>query len=340
MTVPPNENRINLQHLLKLMGPHGLFEHALFREPRLEHGYCTDDNARAVVITAAMEDAAADAIFDRCLRFVADAFTPEGFRNRRSSSGDWLDGLGSEDAHGRAVWGLGVAARYDRLPPELLPTFDVACLRPLTAPRAIAYALLGATAAVDHVDAAPAARAAIARLGGALPAVRPGSWPWPEDRLTYANARIPQAMILVGQTTGDRLIRNIGLHLLDWLVKVETGPEGFSFTPVAGRGPGETGPAFDQQPIEAWAMADACETAALATGGAAWRTHALRAFEWFHGRNDVGVAMYDPATGAGYDGLEADGANLNCGAESTLSALGAAQVRERLLAVPATVAAL
>lgn len=321
---------MNLTHLRNLMGPHGLFEHALYRRPRPEHGYCTDDNARALVVTAGLRGPDADDVFQRCLAFVAAGWTPRGWRNRMSADGDWTDELGSEDCHGRAIWGLGVATRHRRLPSAMLPIFDEGLQRRLVAPRAIAYALLGAVAALESPEASEAARRGIALLSRMLPPVRPGAWMWPEQRLTYDNARIPQAMMLVGEATDDPLLRSVGIELLDWLVQVEWRGDRFSFTPTAGRGPDETGPAFDQQPIEAWAMAEACETAAELTDDTGWLERAEAAVEWFHGRNDVGVALYAPDTGAGYDGLEPDGVNRNCGAESTLAALAAQAVGARL----------
>ena len=125
-----------------------------------------------------------------------------------------------------------------------------------------------------------------------------------------------------------------GLDLLEWLIKTETGERDFSFTPVGGRGPDESGPAFDQQPIEAWAMADACLRAISVDGGSLWDIGLAAAAGWFLGRNDTGALLYDHSTGAGYDGLEAAGINLNRGAESTLSALGALQAGHRLGVAP------
>lgn len=312
------------------MGPHGLFEHALYREPRIEHGYCTDDNARALVVTAGVSGDEADSIFERCLEFVAAGWTSRGWRNRMNADGRWTDQLGSEDCHGRAIWGLGVAARHGRLPQALHSIFDGGMQRRLIAPRAVAYSLLGAVAALGSSDLGESARRGVALLTRALPPVRPGVWMWPEQRLTYDNARIPQAMMLVGDATDDPIIRSLGLDLLDWLVTVEWRGDHFSFTPTSGRGLGESGPGFDQQPIEAWAMAEACETAADLTADSLWIERAKAAVEWFHGRNDVGVSLYDPETGAGHDGLEPEGVNLNCGAESTLAALAARAVGERL----------
>lgn len=320
---------INLDHLERLLGPHGLFEHAKLRAPRPEHGYCTDDNTRVLVVTAGLDTPAAGRVFERCLEFVVRAHTPAGWHNRLSHEGRWLDDRGPEDSHGRVVWGLGEAARHGRLSKDLVPLFEEAACRPLHHLRSVSYALLGAVAALG-TPADAAARRALDLHVPSLPPVRSGEWRWPEPRLTYDNARVPQAMLVAGAAIGERSIRDAGLALLEWLVQVESGGRGFSFTPVGGRGPGERGPAFDQQPIEAWGMAEACEEAARIGGDPVWWERAVSAADWFRGRNDVGVALHDLETGAGYDGLEQGGINLNCGAESTLSALGAELVRGRI----------
>lgn len=324
--------QVNLAHLQTLSGPHGLFEHAVMAKPRVSHGYTTDDNGRCLVITAGMTSSQGRVLFERSLDFLARGFTPRGWRNRMAADGRWLDRLGSEDAHGRAVWGLGHAAKQGNLPRELHSMLNDALGRPLTAPRAVAYALIGASGALAVDQLRDAARHALADLTPVLPRPRPGPWEWPEDRLTYDNARIPQAMILAGDATGDLGLTDLGLDLLRWLVETEWAGDHFSFTPVGGRGRGETGPAFDQQPLEAWAMADACLLAADLTGDVWWSERAVSAVGWFGGENDGGVVMYDPVTGACFDGLEADGVNRNCGSESTLAALAAMRLLPRLKA--------
>ena len=133
-----------------------------------------------------------------------------------------------------------------------------------------------------------------------------------------------------GRALGDEALVSEGLRLLDWLVGVEHGENGFSFTPVGGRGPESLSPGFDQQPIEAWAMADACLLAFEIEGGERWATATEDAAMWVMGRNDTHGVLYDPATGAGFDGLEADGVNQNRGAESTLAVLGALDALRRL----------
>lgn len=309
----------NLAHLIALTGPHGLFEHAEHATPRVAHGYCTDDNARALVVLAGMNRAHAPD-FEPYLGLTVAGRVPGGWHNRMSPGGEWIDRRGSDDAHGRALWGLGavLAAGVDTVADTFIAGLDFESHHA----RPNAYAVLGGVEAyrsglVDGVERF------VAEVAARLPRRSVGHWAWPEPALVYDNARLPEALIRAGSVLGDPGMAEHGLALLDWLVDVERGPTGFSFTPVGGRRPGETGPAFDQQPLEAWAMADACLAAAEADPGGPWLARLEDAVMWFLGRNDVGVALYDPATGAGFDGLEVDGVNRNRGAESTLSALGA-----------------
>jgi hypothetical protein len=174
-------------------------------------------------------------------------------------------------------------------------------------------------AGLDEVDGPT-----IERMAARLPRGkwdRP-EWPWPEPALTYDNARLPEALMAAGEALEDPSMETDGLRLLEWLVGVETGAYGFSFTPVGGRRLGDPQPAFDQQPLEAWGMADATMRAHALTGDGRWSDLAELALAWFFGANDTGDSLYDPVSGAGFDGLTADGPNLNRGAESTLAALG------------------
>jgi hypothetical protein len=193
--------------------------------------------------------------------------------------------------------------------------------------RAVAYAALGAVAVIGTMPSRRGAQSVVDNAAavlypniGLLPGPTPGpTWPWPERRLTYANALIPEACLAVAAAHGDGPRVAEALALLEWLVEHQRRDRWFSFTPVGGQGPGEATPGFDQQPIEAWAMADACARAYAHTGDQRWAAEVARAAAWFTGDNDVGVTMFDPATGGGFDGLEAEGVNLNQGAESTLA---------------------
>ena len=314
--------QLPLDHLRRLTGPYGLFEHARFESPRLEHGYTVDDNARAVVLlsTAGLTDLEE---YIRYLQFVLSARSELGWHNRMSAAGVWTDAVGPDDTIGRAFWALGAASSAGLDQKQIIEGLDALSNFTSSYLRANCYALLGAAETMRAGVMVDAMAAFIAATCDLVHLAKSRQWPWPESRLTYDNARIPQALIVAGSALGDDLMVDRGLGLLEWLVEIETGTNGFSFTPVAGRSLGEKGPAFDQQPLEAWAMADACAAAAEVTGHPSWRHATIEAGMWFHGRNDVGATLFDPATGAGFDGLHREGVNQNRGAESTLSALGA-----------------
>jgi glycosyltransferase involved in cell wall biosynthesis len=308
-------------HLLSLSDGSGVFEHAKLTVPRREHGSCTDDVARALVAVMREPERCPELerLAETCLSFLERAQLPDGrFRNRRSPD--------SDDATGRALWAAGTAAAAATTPAQrerARRLLDCGAGFRSQWPRANAYATLGA------VEAGELPRAAARGLGSirADPA-----WPWPEPRLTYANAVLAEARIAAGVAFADERLLSVGLELLAWLVDVETRGEHFSFTPAGGWAPGEPRPDFDQQPIEAGAMADACARAFDATGDTVWAELTLLAAEWFLGRNDVGVLLLDSETGGSRDGLERDGVNENEGAESTIALITALQQARRVQA--------
>lgn len=320
-------------HLRHLTGEFGIWEHARFSEPRVEHGYCTDDNARALIVVCRQTDPGPELVDlgRKYLRFLEDAAMPDrGLHNRRDADGTWADDIGSDDSQGRAIWALGTAAAI--APDPTMRDTAAGLLAGLLdfsspSPRSNALAILGATA----YPGAEAATAAVARWCEVVAPDRSTGWPWPEPRLAYDNARIPESLIAAGGILDDRLTIDRGLELLHWLVNVETRERHFSFTPVGGWGPGETRPGFDQQPLEAAATADACARAYEVTGDRHWADLTVRAALWFTGENDTGVAVYDPDTGGGFDGLQRDGVNRNQGAESTIAALTTLQQAGRML---------
>ncbi|CAN5187727.1 glycosyl transferase [soil metagenome] len=323
-----DQRPIRLDHLRALGGRRGLFEHARYTRPRLEHGYCLDDNGRALVLVCRAESCHIpfpNTLRDRAFEYVMEASSPRVWRNRLSVDEVWETGA-SDDAVGRGMWGLGVAASW--WPEEEGRERASGRLRHALGfqsrwwhPRA--YALLGLTAAVRASDE-PALTEAIARHARHLPRPqRETSWMWPEPRLRYDNARLPEALIASGAVLEDSGLVDDGLALLRWLVGKELGQWGFSFAPTGGRGPEDRQPAYDQQPLEAWAMADAAVRALETTGDAEWLGVARLAASWFLGANDQGLKIYDNESGGCFDGLTGDGVNLNQGAESTLSALGA-----------------
>ena len=328
-------------HLLRISDDVGVFEHAKLTVPRPEHGYCTDDVARALVAimreprrAPALEQLAAT-----CLVFLERAQLPDGrFYNRLSVRRHWLDEAIVDDTVGRALWALGVASagamtREQRERARTL--FEAGAGFRTPSPRANAFAVLGAVELLATRPQHPVGRAwelleaATAGLGRLSP---DPDWPWPEARLAYANAVLPDARLAAGVALGDDRLVAEALDLLAWLVEVETNGDHFSFTPVGGWAPGSPRPGFDQQPLEAAAMADACARAFAVTGDPRWMVSGLRAAAWFLGANDVGVALLDAVSGGCKDGLMPDGANENQGAESTLALITALQQARRLQA--------
>jgi hypothetical protein len=297
------------------------------------HGYCTDDAARALIVVVRERgtNCQLNQLASIYLNFLSNAIRPDGrFNNRRGSgpNGTWLDEVGSDDATGRALWALGVAGTGDApgIRKAALSLFEQGTTFESGWPRANATAALGSAEVVRAQPGNTSARRLLERAATRLGTVsRTADWPWPEPRLAYENARLPQARIAAGQALGDDGLIAEGLTLVHWLLEVETTNGRFSFAPVGGWARDEPRPAFDQQPIEAGAMTDACAQAFAATGDLRWADACLRAAAWFLGENDVGVPLLDPATGGCHDGLEATGVNLNEGAESALALISALQ---------------
>ncbi|MFZ0013046.1 MAG: glycosyltransferase, partial [Acidimicrobiia bacterium] len=292
------------------------------------------DNARALVITAHEPTEDLTLLAEIYLGYVLDSRRPDGtFRNRRDSTGAWVGAPSSDDSQGRAWWGLGaIAAQASRgwMQEVSLEAFGSCAVFESPHLRANAYAALGAAEVVESAGSFQPAVDLLDRTTKMLTRASQAAIPWPEARLTYDNARIPEALLAAGLVLGDERRTAVGMRLIEWLVGRETTGVQFSFTPVAGRAVGDCGPAFDQQPIEAWAMADACQRAFVVTGDCRWRGLAMRAGTWLFGKNDADAVMYDEGSGATYDGLTAIGVNLNQGAESTLAGLGILQVAASL----------
>jgi hypothetical protein len=324
----------NFAHLRDMTGQEGLWEHADHSTPRPEHGFCNDDNARALVVTAHERSEDVTLLAETYLRYVLDSRRSDGtFRNRRESNGSWADDIGSDDSQGRAWWGLGaMAARSPRewMQEASLEAFESSGVFESPHLRANAYAALGAAEIVERARSDQPAVDLLDRTTSTLIRATRSAIPWPEARLTYDNARIPEALLAAGRALGDERRTAVGMRLMEWLVGQETSGAHFSFTPVAGRAPGDQSPGFDQQPIEAWAMADACYRAFATTRDCRWHELALRAGKWLFGSNDAKAVMYDVESGATYDGLTAVGVNLNRGAESTLAGIGILQVAAKL----------
>jgi hypothetical protein len=324
---------VQFTHLRRLTDTGGLYEHARGVEPRREHGYCVDDVARALVVVCREERRETDDLRGLYLSFLLAAQVEDGrFRNRRTAALVWEDPPATdvpvEDCWGRALWGLGaVVGRGGAQAGPALAAFERGAAWRSPHPRAMAFAAFGAAdvlrARPDHGVARDLLRAAADLLGRP---VDDAAWPWPWPRLTYANAALPDAMIAAGAALRDRALVADGLHLLRWLLEVQTRDGRLSVVPVGGRDAADldAGPGFDQQPIEAAALADACARALAVTGHLRWVAGLHLAASWFLGANDVGAVLRVDGGGC-CDGLEVGGRNENQGAESTLALLSTLQ---------------
>ena len=336
----PELPELDLAHVRQLTDDTGMLQHATFDIPRYTDGYCLDDNARALILMTHLEEAGTEvpqvirSLSTRYLAFVNHAFAEERgrFHNFLTYARHWHDEPGSEDSQGRALWALGTVVGRSADPGRrglCTRLFNAAlpAIAALDSPRAWAYALLG----IDEYLRAFAGDSAIEAMRPRLAAKlmvrfqesQSSGWQWFEDRLTYCNARLPQALLVSAVGMGDAEMATVALRSFDWLVNQDFGARG-QFAPVGSNGfhvRGAPRASFDQQPVEACAMVSACLVAHRLTGQARYLELARRAFQWFLGENPREAQVYDARTGGCRDGIHVDRLNENQGAESTLSFL-------------------
>jgi len=341
---------LKLNHMNRLTDDTGMLQHAIFTIPNRGEGYTTDDNARALIFTVLLAqlgkerlENAGSTVSDlflpdlsfRYLSFLEHAFNPAkgGFRNFLRYSRRWNEAVGSEDCHGRALWGLGTVLGRStdqglRCAAGRLFEFSFPAAIEFSSPRAWAYTLLGIQEYLGSYpgdrDAQKVRSALAGRLLEMYESIRSADWKWFETILAYANARLPQALLLVGSACSDDRMVSAGLEALEWLMETQRCKTNGHFVPIGSQGfyrQGGENARFDQQPLEAAGAVSACLEAYRVTGDSRWRSDAWSAFNWFLGDNDLQLPLYDSATGGCRDGLHPDRANENQGAESTLSFL-------------------
>lgn len=341
-------------HFLSMCDSTGLLQHAVHSVPDRVHGYCVDDNARALLLSGALarlgEARFSEAMTARFAAFIQHAWNPDTgrFRNFMSYDRQWLEAQGSEDSHGRTLWALGECARSDTDPSRrrwAAALFKTAlpAVEHFQSPRAWAFTLLGLDAYCALVVgdlAAGRIRALLAeRLVAAFRTTQTEDWCWFEDVLAYDNARLAQALLVTGTALKKPHLVATGLASLRWLMALQTTPDGW-FRPVGTESFGvkrKAPQAFDQQPLEATAAISACLAASRVSDSVEWTSGAMRAFDWFLGGNDLQTSLVDPSNGGCLDGLHPDRPNENRGAESAVSyLLGLAEMRQFALAGAAT----
>jgi len=324
---------VTMRHLLELTDDTGILEHAKGAVPDFEHGYCTDDNARLLVVASRDMRMSYSSITlaHTAMAFLLDALQTNGkIRNRKDINRIWRDQPSTDDCWGRAMWAFGTAVSYNDsgiLHDQGLDGFTTGALQRSHSLRATCFAVLGAA---EVLKTYPNNKAALEVMYDAHCMLWSygafnDPWRWPEERLTYANAVIPDAMIAVGTELRSATMLNRGLTALRWLMEIETHQDRLSVTPTTGRDSQSLEPAFDQQPIEVSTIADACARALSVTMDRQWNDFIDMAVMWFLGHNDGNQLMVDPVSHGGFDGLTAGGVNTNQGAESTLAMLSTLQ---------------
>ena len=341
---------IKLDHLKAFTDDTGILQHANYTIPDRTHGYCTDDNARAL-LAAAMGQRylpttgwGLDSLSGHYLGFLLYAYNEKNgrFRNFMTYSRQWMEEIGSEDAHGRAIWCLGKAVAFLKNPGHLAmsTTLFNKALRAAEnfhSPRAIAFSLVGMHAYLDKFsgdsDVRRVRRILADRLFDQFKNNVTDDWPWIENTVTYANGKLAHALLLSGQWIQRSDMIDMGLRSLEWLLAIQT--EKGHFAPIGNSGwykKGGPKARFDQQPIESNAMIEACIEAFNVTRDKAWIDHAVMCFNWYLGHNDLNMPLYDAKTGGCRDGLMADGINQNEGAESSLAWLLSLMALQKLYA--------
>jgi hypothetical protein len=332
---------LKLDHLRRMTDDTGMFQHAIFTVPNYREGYTIDDNARALTVSALLEELGNEETSDltsRYFAFVWYAFNSETgrFRNFMDYQRNWLEENGSDDSHGRTLWALGTVLGRSNTPalqsmagwvfekalPAILHT---------SSPRAWAFALIGIHEYLHRFAGDRRVGQVREQLAGRLLKLyqnnRADEWRWYEKSLTYCNAALPHALLTCGQGIPNSDMSEAGLESLSWLADLQRADEtGGHFVPIGSNGFYQRGgerARFDQQPVEAQAMVSACLEAHRITGDKSWYKEARCAFDWFLGRNDLDLPIYDPTTGGCRDGLHPDRPNENQGAESSLAYLQA-----------------
>ena len=331
---------VNLNHLRHMTDDTGMLQHAKFTVPNRAHGYCLDDNARALIVATRAynlnrNDTSLINLSSIYLSFLDSAFDPQTgrFRNFMSYERQWLEAIGSEDSHGRALWALGVVAGWGQNSGQvaLATRFfhdALPALEGFSDSRPISFPILGIEAYLRRNEDDRQVLSLLESLGNRLQErfrnFATKDWQWHEAELNYDNGRLPEALMACGRITGNKDMVALGIDVLSWLRDIQVDPSNGWFAPVGNHGwfPKSGDKAqYDQQPLEAAAMIGASLEAYECTQREEWIELASTCFNWYLGQNDQQRQLYDHASGGCRDGLTAHGVNENQGAESTLSYL-------------------
>ena len=339
---------ITLDHMMQLTDDTGIFQHAIYRTPSRFDGYTTDDNSRALMVAIMnyelFHDPAGLKLIHRYLSFLHYALHPQThrFRNFMSFSRRWAKEAGSEDSHGRSIWSLGFTIKH--APNHAILSLSnhlfreaLQSVNELEALRAISYTILGCIYYLNRFSGETETKNTLdefaKKLSNTYKKYATKKWPWFENIVTYANARIPQALLAAGKYFNNNLMINQGLESLNWLLEIQTDSKNKKLSLIGNSGwypKGKEKAQFDQQPLEIPGIIEACIQAYEITNDPYWKDYINIAFSWYLGKNDTNECLYDFSTGGCYDGLQRGGVNKNQGSESTISCLATLHIMYQL----------
>jgi len=329
---------INLSHLKILTDDTGILQHAKYTIPDLTHGYCVDDNARALIATSMYYNLKGDKdiypFIQKYLAFLNYSFDEKTkrFANFMSYDRRWQENIGSEDSHGRALWALGVT--YKNIKDESIRAIvmelfisALSVVADFSSPRSWAFTVLGLSAYLEvnpeDTEKREVKRNLAEKIHSLYKNTATSDWHWCEETATYSNGILPHALILAGEYIGDKEMYNIGIQSLKWLLKIQTAPEGH-LSVIGNEGwftRDKEKAAFGQQPVEAMCLLNACLHVYRSTRDRWWLNEGNKCMAWFFGENDLNTPVYNYEDGGCGDGLDSHGVSKNQGAESTLAGL-------------------
>ncbi len=351
MNLDVADRPLPLAHLQRLTDCFGIIQHANYALPDYQTGYTTDDNARALVVAVKhfrrYGDELSRELAVRYLAFLLFARRPDGrFHNYIGFDRRPLDEVGSEDCFGRAIWALAwvlLAPPEPGLigPAERMLHGALRWIPELEHPRGRAFSI---TALYHWRLARPEETQRVLALTRPLADYlinryrehQQPSWDWLLPEMTYANAKLPEALFRAYEITGDETYLEVARRTLDFLYQKTFVNDCLCLVGNTGwhQTESQAPPIYDQQPIDAAALVDASLAGFDATGDTTYLRRAWHSLQWFFGLNPQRVSLSDPETGACYDGLMEHGLNQNRGAESTicllLSQLSVLEARQRI----------
>ena len=323
----------DLMHIKRLTNHVGILQHARYATPNYHHGYCLDDNCRAMLLTLmAYETEPSEELCELMstyLSYVHYMQMDNGkFRNFMSFANAFLDAEGTEDSFGRTIWSLGYLLKTAPLPDfyqigKELFFNAVPHFRSLKSVRAVAYTMLGVVCYLEYQpndkDILEELRTMAHYIANEYRQNSTENWRWFEKIISYDNALLPLSMLKAGKILKDDSLIEVGMKSFGFLDQLLFDKHYLSIIGNTNWYVKDSGKSkFGQQPIEVSTVVLLYHQVYEMTLEEKYLTRMVQSFQWFLGRNELNLSLYDSETKGCCDGLESHGLNRNQGAESTI----------------------